>query len=87
MAETDSDEEQVKEPTVDDDLDEQPKDRQEVDVDEADELDEPPRRRHRVDPDEVDEFDEWRSERRSKGRKPRRHGDDRRRQRDDFDDV
>lgn len=51
------------------------------------EVDEPPRRRQRVDPDEADEFDEWRSERKQRGRKRRRPGEDRRRHRDEWEEV
>lgn len=57
-----------------------------IEDDEFEDYDEPQRHRQRVDPDEAEDFDEWRSERRQKGRKRRRHGEDRRRQRDEWDE-
>jgi len=54
-----------------------------VENDDFDELDDWPQRQ-RVDPGEAAEYVEWRRERRDRGRKPRRPGDeDRRNQRDE----
>jgi hypothetical protein len=53
-----------------------------VESDDFDNLDDWPQRQ-RVDPGEAEEYDEWRRERRHRGRKRRRPGDEDRRNRRD----
>jgi len=53
-----------------------------VETDDFDEFDDLPHRQ-RVDPGEAEEYDEWRRERRDRGRKRRRPGDEDRRNRRD----